>query len=186
MPAAPTATRQAIRNRLTLSMVLFVLLCALSIGLTVAIVAGTISTISERTRTTLALVDTATDLRLAITAERALAMDYGLSRSPRTLDAFGDAQEAEQQAYVEFSRLAPDDAELTDALARVRILFGSWRENFAEPYLGDVTNDTAVSGGVAVVQSESAFRPVVGAIDDLTAVINERQATAETVLSGAL
>jgi len=98
-------------------------------------------------------------------------------------EAFGEAAEAEQMAYLELARVAPDEVAIQEGMNAVRQAVTSWRDGWAARFLRD--EGGAAAGPPAIVESRSLFEPVVVALEDLAASsreLRERSGAAFTEL----
>jgi diguanylate cyclase (GGDEF)-like protein len=167
-------------------MVAFMVLGALTTGLIFAVVSGTVSSVSERTRTTQRILELEEALRVSILGQETFVLDFALSRSSRASEEFSEAVASELDAYIELSRIAPDDEALITVATNMRELATTWRVRWAEPFLRSPDVATQAAAEANIEESERLFAPVEEALTELDALTIQRRDATEADLSGTV
>jgi diguanylate cyclase (GGDEF)-like protein len=167
-------------------MVAFMVVGALTTGIIFAVVSGTVSSVSERTRTTQRVLELEEALRVSILGQETFALDFALSRSERASEEFDEAVASELDSYIELSRIAPDDHSLITAATKVRDLATTWRETWAEPFLREPNIRTQADAEAAIEESERLYAPLEEALGDLDSLTLERRDATEAELSSTV
>jgi diguanylate cyclase (GGDEF)-like protein len=162
------------------------LLGAITTGLIFAVVAGTVFSVTEHTRTTQQVVQLENEISAEIFRQEEFLLEFGLSGSDSVLTQFEDAAGREFNGYVELSRLVPSDSALISATAKVRNLATIWRQTWAEPFLRSHQITLGAEAEAAIAQGENLFGPVEAALRDLNAMALARRDAAEAELSSTV
>ena len=162
------------------------LLGAMTTGLIFAVVAGTVSSVTEQTSAAQRAAQLENVASAEIFRQEEFVLEFALSGSKSVLTQFEDAGGREFEAYIELSRLVPNDSEFISAIAKVRTLATVWRQTWAEPFLRSGHVTLGAEAEAAMAQGESLFGPIEAALGDLNALALARRDAAEAELSSTV
>jgi diguanylate cyclase (GGDEF)-like protein len=174
--------RNAIRNRLILSMGLSVLLGVVMTAFVFVVASGTIRSLADETATLEGMEDAFHAQETALFTQETFVFDYALSARLEALDEFDAATENELQAYVDLKKASALHPELLAANEAAHAGALTWRREWALPFIRSVGTPGVQSGEAAVKSSEVLFLPAEDALIELDVALGSlRRQTASQV-----
>ncbi len=174
--------RNAIRNRLILSMGVSVLLGVSMTAFVFVVASATIRSLAAETATLEGMEDAFHAQETALFTQETFVFDYALSARQVAVEEFDAATEDELQAYVDLKQAGAPYPGLLAANEAVHATAVAWRQDWAAPFMRTVGTPDAPTGEAAVEASEVLFLPAEQALVDLDIALGAlREETATQV-----